>query len=184
MKKWILLCSVFLSAMTAHAYSEQALHEDALAMDSFTIEDEGDFDAEAFFSEGPLPLPEDPQDPTNPTDPNQPPPPNAPESFLIGTGEASRFGSRSYTFYPRSPKLISLRVLAGKTNIEVNHVWVTYGDTMQTVEISQLRGELSRSRAKQVRMSGRGIFRIEVQVSASSFWRQAGFFRMDGTSLR
>lgn len=181
MKKWILLCSVFLSVMTAVAYSEQALHEDALAMDSYTFGEDEAFDAEVFFSEGPLPLPEDP---TNPTDPNQPPPPNAPESFLIGTGEASRFGSRSYTFYPRSPNLISLRVIAGKTNIEVNHVWVTYGDSMQTVEISQLRGELSRSRAKQVRMSGRNIFRIEVQVSASSFWRQAGFFRMDGTSLR
>jgi hypothetical protein len=185
-KKWILLLSISLSVMTATAYSEQALHEDALIIDPVadSFVDEALFDHDLYLNdlnEGPLPLPDDPADP--PSEPNQPPPPGRPQSFTLGTGQATRFGARSYTFYPYIPKLISLRVIAGKSNIEVKHVWVTYTDTMKTVEISQLRGELSRSRAREVRMSGRAIFRVDIEVSASSFWRQPGYFQMDGTSL-
>ncbi|MNK99414.1 hypothetical protein D3C87_1198070 [compost metagenome] len=182
MKKWILLLSIFLSVMTATAYSEQALHEDALVVDPLL--DEALFDHGIYlndFEEGPLPLPDDPPAPGDP--PNEPVPPGGPQSFTLGTGQATRFGSRSYSFYPHISKMISLRVIAGKTNIEVKHVWVTYTDTMRTVEISQLRGELSRSRAKEVRMSGRAVFRVDIEVSASSFWRQPGYFHMSGTSL-
>lgn len=181
MKKWILLLSISLSVITATAYSEQALHEDALVVDPQL--DEALFDHGIYlneFDEGPLPLPDDPP---APGEPNEPVPPGGPQSFTLGTGHAARFGSRTYTFYPHISKLISLRVIAGKTNIEVKHVWVTYTDTMRTVEISQLRGELSRSRAKEVRMSGRGVFRVDIEVSASSFWRQPGYFQMNGTSL-
>jgi hypothetical protein len=184
-KKWILLLSISLSVITAAAYSEQALHEDALAADPLadTRLDEDLFDQGIYLNdldEGPLPLPDEPP---APGDPAEPPPPGAPESFTLGTGQAARFGTRSYTFYPYSSKLISLRVIASKSNIEVKHVWVTYLGTNQTVEISQLRGELSRSRAKEVRMNGRGVFRVDIEVAASSFWRQPGYFVMGGTSI-
>lgn len=186
MKKWILLLSISLSVMVAKAYSEQALYEDALASDALVDEDFIDHDLYtddvdlAEMNEGPLPLPDEPP---GPGEPQRPPPPGAPESFTLGGGQATRLGTRTYTFYPYITKMISLRVIAIKSNIEVKHVWVTYLGTNQTVEISQLRGELSRSRAKEVRMNGRGVFRIDVEVSASSFWRQPGSFVMGGTSL-
>lgn len=194
MKKWILLLSIFLSVFTAAAYSEQALHEDAL--DTEAVYDESSYNQEYadqdyyLDQEGPLPLPPDDPIPPGETPPpgeNPPPPtppPGGPESFTLGGGVATRWGTRTYTFYPYNPKLIKLRLIASRSNIEAKHVWITYSDTMKAVEISQLRGELSRSRSKEVRLNGRSIFKVDVEVSANSFWRQPGAFQMDGTSLR
>ena len=62
MKKWILFLVTFLSVLSARAYSEQALHEDALDSESFV--DESLFDHEYYLNQdGPLPLPDDPVPP-------------------------------------------------------------------------------------------------------------------------
>lgn len=177
MKKWMLLFSILLSVFTAAAYTESIEQHE---IDSWEYGNEDLYDEAFFAQEGPLPLPDDPGQPPLP-----PPPNGKPMSYTVGSAQTSRFGSRSFTFYtrPTLQKTTKLRIVALRNNINVSGVWLSYADSSESRSVREFQGELSTGRAREIKLSGRPLLRVDVEASAGYFWKQPGSFRVEATGV-
>lgn len=130
-----------------------------------------------------MPLPDDPTDPNQP--PLPPPPSGKPVTYAVGSGQTSRFGSRSFTFYtrPSLQKTTKLRIIAVRNNINVGGVWISYADSSETRVIREFQGDLTTGRPREIRMSGRPVLRVDVEASSGYFWKQPGSFRVEATGV-
>ncbi len=130
--------------------------------------------------EGPLPLPDDP-----PGYPGEPPPSKKPLRYVVGSGEAGRFGSKRLRFLPQYglKRFLKLSIIGVSGSLNVKGIWVTYQDGGNNNEIRSLRGSLSAGKTRNAALGGRPVLSMEAEVEADDFWKKPGSFRIEAESL-
>lgn len=124
----------------------------------------------------PLPLPDDPNE--------QPPVDEV--IYSVGSTYVDRFGDDTRVYYPRKgqARLVRLRLLGMRNNINVKAVRLYFSNPSSVREVYELEGTLGSSEVVDALLNGQVATKIEVIAGPAYFWKKPGGYRLDVGAIK